>query len=74
MSLLGPGKLYDGNGKCQNIGLSMCGGKEPYGFKLHTSSNGIKISGTADAIDRLVPYVARALVNYALDMKKNPRP
>ena len=62
------------NGRLQNVGLSMQSGKGPYGINLQTSSNEIRIYGATKAVDDLIPYVARALVNYTLDMKKNSRP
>ena len=74
MSLFGSDKSYKGNGRYQNVGLSICSGKEPYGFELRTTTNGIKISGKPDAIDGIIPYVARALMNYTLDTKKNCKP
>ena len=74
MSLLGSGKSYSGNGKYQNAGISMCGGKEPYGFKLETYPKEIRIRGAENAINDLIPLVTCALMNYSLDAKKNKRP
>jgi hypothetical protein len=69
-------KFYsaNNNGRLQNVGLSMQNGRGPYDFKLQTSSKEIKICGATDVVDNLIPYVARALLNYTLDMKKNSRP
>jgi len=61
----------DNNGRLQNVGLSMQNGKGPYDFKLRTYPNEIRISGADKVVDSLIPYVARALMNYALDAKKN---
>jgi hypothetical protein len=74
MSLFDKSYRASNNGRLQNVGLSICSGKEPYGFELRTTTNGIKISGKPDAIDGIIPYVARALMNYTLDTKKNCKP
>ena len=71
MPLFGSDKSYKGNGKYQNVGLSICSGKEPYGFKLETYPKEIRIRGAENAINDLIPLVTRALMNYSLDAKKN---
>jgi len=71
LSLFGRAYHASNNGKLQNVGLSMQNGKGPCDINLQTYPKKITISGTSDAVDGFTPYVARAFLQYTLDVKKN---